>query len=170
MSDDFVVDVKLTGLKNIGPEVLNGPLRQFWGEAAGSLQRDIQTSPLMPRDTGHGINSFSFQVDPATPPMWAEVGSNKKHMRWMNYGTGLLSIDPQSSHKRHWPPAAALDTWARRHGFASGAQVARIIGMRGGLKPRQFVEDGIKRFNGEIGALVEKLRGNIEAAASRREG
>lgn len=81
------------------------------------------------------------------------VGTNVEYAPYMEYGTGRLTDGEGGKGGRHWPPGAALDVWARRHGFASGRIVAEIIGRRGGLKPRQFLR---KAFN--VSLIVSTIR------------
>jgi hypothetical protein len=92
---------------------------------------------------GHDRRSLTSERDQATFPHWARVGSNSKTLRWGEFGTGTKSEDPQSSKKRHWPPASALEPWARAHN-TTGFLVARAIGRRGGLEPRRFLRNAVK--------------------------
>lgn len=93
---------------------------------------------LAPVDTGRLRSSIIPEVTVQSNEVIGVVGSNVEYAPYMELGTGVFGKGG-----RHWPPAAALDVWAERHGFDSGAQVARIIGMRGGLKGREFLQKGI---------------------------
>ena len=86
----------------------------------------------------------------------------------MEFGTGLLSEDPKSRRQRHWPPAAALDLWAKRHGFASGAIVARIIGRRGGLKPRRFLRDAFESNRQRIADELSRIPRDVAEMLARK--
>lgn len=116
---------------------------------------------------GETAQSVTRQVDPAQFPQYANVGSAKKTFRWGEFGTGLLSEDPQSSKKRHWPPAAPLDAWALAHGFKDGAEVAFIIGRRGGLRPRRYLRNAFKESEKRLPAWLKQCSADIQAAASR---
>jgi hypothetical protein len=79
----------------------------------------------------------------------------------MEFGTGKFYDGPGAGKGRHWPPSAALDVWARRHGFESGKVVAVIIGRRGGLKPRRYLRDAwdsnIDRVKGILGKIADDV-------------
>lgn len=111
--------------------------------------------------------SVTREVDPSPLPQYARVGSNKAKFRWGEFGTGLLSEDPASSKKRHWPPAHALDKWAIEHGFDDGAQVARIIGMRGGLKPRRYLRTAFKDSQDQLPGWLKQAAGELQQLASQ---
>ena len=88
--------------------------------------------------------SIEHLIDRAGHPMWAAVGTNEMKLRWGEYGTGLLSEDPDSAHQRHFPPPMALEEWALDHGFPNGYVVAKIIADRGGLEPRHLLRDAAR--------------------------
>jgi len=112
--------------------------------------------------------SLTSERDQSTFPHWARVGSNLQTARWGEFGTGLLSEDPEASRKRHWPPAAALEPWARAHGFGPGGGflVARAIGRRGGLAPRRFLRDAADASEKRIPGWLAQAGRDIEQAAS----
>lgn len=118
-------------------------------------------------DTGETRRSLTSERDAATPPIWARVGSNLKKARWGEYGTGLLSDDPESSHRRYFPPPAALDRWAKKHGFASGWVVANAIYRKGGTEPRHFLRDASEASKAKIPGWLSTMSKEIEAEASR---
>jgi hypothetical protein len=66
--------------------------------------------------------SITSEIDDGTFPRSARVGSNVDQARWAEYGTGLLSEDPESAHQRYFPPAEPLEAWAVAHGFLSGGR------------------------------------------------
>lgn len=68
---------------------------------------------------------------------------------YMELGTGIPAGNP----KVHWPPAAALEVWANRHG-TTGFLVARAIGRRGGLKPRKFLQKAFDQNREKIIELI----------------
>lgn len=157
-------------LKKLGPALIAKPLRDFWTRCGirvqGNARRHANEDA---HDTGHLVNMIQYEVDDRTPPLWAHVGLLHadegsplwKKGRAMEYGTGRKG-DPEVSHKKsHWPPAAALDLWAKRHGFESGAAVARIIGRRGGLEPRSFLRKGFKEALSDIRGYLRTLGSDI---------
>ena len=155
-------------IKKVSPEILKQPMRDFFNKATIVIQNRARTNA--PVDTGTLRNSIQQQVDPSDVPMWGKAGllgaSEGSHLwvygRAMEYGTGRVG-DPAVSHLgEHFPPGAALETWAGRHGFASGWQVAAAIAKRGGLLPRKFLRNAladsvsdIKRFISELGVDIK---------------
>jgi HK97 gp10 family phage protein len=65
------------------------------------------------------------------------VGSNVHYAPFMELGT-----------RPHWPPLAALEGWARRHGTTAYV-VARAIARRG-LKPRHYLRRALESNQGKI--------------------
>ena len=93
-----------------------------------------------PVDLGHlqaSIHADSHDISETETVTF--VGSDLPHADAMERGTGVfIGKEP------HWPPGYALEGWARRHGFPSGAFVARIIGERGGLEPRWYLRTALQ--------------------------
>lgn len=133
---------------------------------------------------GNDRRSLTSERDHAQFPLWARVGSNSKSIRWGEFGTGLLSEDPQSAKRRYFPPPAALDKWAIAHGFhtgsASGATagasaspgtygylVARMIWQQGGTKPRRFLRNAVKDAEPKIAGWLSQAAKAMEVEASR---
>ena len=111
-----------------------------------------------PGDTGRLASSLTHEVRTAGSDLLGIVGSNVMYAPYQEYGTGLLYDGPgKGSGKRHWPPGAALETWARRHGFASGFLVARAIGRRGGLRPKRFLRGAWEQGKGAVIAEMNKI-------------
>lgn len=71
------------------------------------------------------------------------VGSNVKHALFMEKGT-----------RPHFPPTAALRSWARRKGIPAFV-VARAI-SRKGLKPRRFLQNAYDENKEKIFRRFEK--------------
>lgn len=70
-------------------------------------------------DTGRTRASYTPEVRLQGNSVEGVVGSNLKTALWQETGT-----------RPHWPPIAALETWARRHG-TEAFLVARAIARRG---------------------------------------
>ena len=137
----MTVEFTVTGLEGIS---LAG--KAVRDAAKTGMQRAMlltanQAKMKAPVDTGRLRSSITTLVrwEDGDHTLAGYVGSNVDYAPAIEYGTGTQTDGEGGSGKRHWPPGGALDTWARRHGFSSGAAVARIIGMRGGLKPRRFL-------------------------------
>lgn len=149
-------------LGKLTPELMDKPLRDFWQRAAIAVQS--AASERAPVDTGHLRAMMGYEIDSGHPPWSAKIGYNVPEgsplwfkARAMEYGTGRQG-DPEVSHtSRHWPPGPALDVWASRHGFESGFQVARAIGVRGGLAPRKFLRGGLEAARNIIEQARERL-------------
>lgn len=170
MADESGVAVNMEGLQEalskIAPEMYAGPLRQFFTKAAVILQGQARSNAMERwHDTGQTVNSIVYEVDNAAVPQWAKIGllnADEGSPLWYKarageYGTGRMG-DPAVGHAEgHWPPGEALNTWAGRHGFASGGQVAAIIGRRGGILPRRYLRDAMQQKINEINELIGSL-------------
>ena len=99
-----------------------------------------QSKILTPVDTGRLRSSLAHEAHWEGSSLIGAWGTNVAYAPEMEYGTGSQGDSDVPHGGRHWPPGQALDRWAARHGFESGLQVARIIGKRGGLKPRHFLK------------------------------
>lgn len=103
-----------------------------------------------PVDTGRLRASITPEVRGGPDEVVGAVGSNVDYAPYMELGTGTFA-----GKSAHFPPPAALDVWARRHGAPSGFVVARAIFMRGGLKPRRFLQIGFEKNESRIKAKIE---------------
>jgi hypothetical protein len=112
------------------------------------VQREVTVRA--PHDRGGLRSSIATKVFSMFTQVIGIVGTVLFYAPYLEFGTGTQSDGPGGSGKRHWPPGDALNTWAKRHGFDSGAQVARIIGMRGGIKPRRYFRRGFKAAEAEV--------------------
>lgn len=168
------MEVNLIGFDNLDDALKNpkwvtrplGKLFDTWRfEGQRETVKNFKRGPGGWMDTTHTRRTVTSERDDSEWPTWARFGSNDDRARWGEYGTGLLSEDPKSSHRRHWPPAHALDKWALKHGFASGFIVARIIGTRGGLKPRRMFRDANATITPKLGGWLATMAREIEDAA-----
>lgn len=101
-----------------------------------------------PRDTGRLVNSITGEVRQVGKTVQGVVGSNVEYAPYMELGTGTFAGKPA-----HFPPPAALTTWARRHGM-NPYVVARAIYLRGGLRPRHFFKNAFEKNQGAIRDLI----------------
>jgi len=96
-----------------------------------------------PVDTGRLRASILPEVRESQNEVLGVVGSNVLYAPYMELGT-----------RPHWPPIAALEVWARRHGM-SAFLVARAI-SRKGTKPRKFLENAFKNSEASINRRFER--------------
>lgn len=159
----MAIKYRIEGLKEIirrtDPRLLLGPLRDFFKRAAIVVQSSAREKA--PVDTGRLRSSIAYQIDSSEPPLWTKIGTNVKYAPYMEYGTGPFAEGPGAKGGRHWPPGPPLSVWAARHGFSSGYQVARIIGQRGGLRPRRYLRAALKESLAQISGLVRQLGADI---------
>jgi hypothetical protein len=158
-------------------DLIAGPTRYFLNSGGTAIRAKARA--LAPRDRGALRSSMSYLVQSGKVPTWVKIGSNDMVARPMEFGTGLLSIAPDSSHRRHFPPPGALQGWALRHGFTdgpgssiwstAGGKVARAIGIRGGLAPRRFLFTAMEEFKSNpLPTLVQTWGRGIENNWSKR--
>lgn len=153
------------------PDWIWGPQGNLLDRWRFSTQHDavanIKRGPGGWINTGQTRQSLTSERDPSTPPVWALVGSNLLKARWGEYGTGLLSEDPSSSHRRYFPPPKALDAWAKKHGFASGWVVSLAIYRKGGTEPRRFLRNAFDTSKTKLPGWLATMSREIEANAGR---
>lgn len=116
------IDVTVQGLDEItkkadAPEVLGPALRLFFTGVTDELRAAAMART--PVDTAHLQRSHATAVDDAAIPRWGMVGTNVTYAVFVHEGT-----------RPHFPPVAALDGWAKRHGVNPWA-VAQAIARRG---------------------------------------
>lgn len=141
------------------PKILSQPLRRFFDRSGETVKNEIK--PLTPVDRGRLRSSMAHVVDPSNPPMWARIGTNVEYAKPVEFGTGILSDAPDSKRSRYFPPPAALDVWAKRHGLLSGFVAALAIFRRGGTKPKRMMRDGfdksIQRINSHLADAAREI-------------
>ncbi len=151
------IQVTVTGLEPLLKRLDDPQVRQ-------ALHRRMNEATILvanqakinaPVDTGRLRASIHNRVEDVSNGVIGRVGPNVFYGPYMEFGTGTQSDFPGRTGKHHWPPVSALQVWAGRHGFANGFIVARIIGRRGGLKPRRYLRR----------ALQSKLRQALDRLA-----
>jgi hypothetical protein len=161
-----MVNVEIKGLdkllKSANPKILAQPMTKFFNKSAERV-RD-QAKRKAPVDVGRLRSSLAIEVEKKPLPLWAKIGTNVAYAKPVEFGTGLLSDAPDSKHRRYFPPPAALEKWALRHGFQSGYQVARIIWLRGGTKPKRFLRGGMEQSLMAINNFLSTAAKEIGAA------
>ena len=147
---DFKITV--TGDKELqaklrNPEFLRGAVRQFLTKSIILIEGNIKKET--PVDTGRLRASITHKVE----PFRAIVGTNLAYSPHVEFGT-----------RSHWPPLAALQPWARRHGFPAGRQgaflVARAI-ARKGTRARRMFQKGVEESRGQIMQMWRTVGGQI---------
>lgn len=109
--------------------------------------------------------SITSEIDDGPLPRSARVGTNAPEAKPTEYGTGLLSDAPDSKHRRYRPPGAALEPWARSHGFLSGEEVAHIIYKKGGTKPKRYLRNAAEASEKQLPVFVGLMAREIESQA-----
>jgi hypothetical protein len=173
MSQTRITIKGLAGLKRkLTPEMIGEPLRVFFTHSTRRMQERAKRN--VPVDQGDLKHEIKQKVDDARVPGWAWMGVDAPEgsvtflkARAMEFGTGSRG-DPAVSHKAtHFPPGPALDRWAHIHGFESGAQVAKIIGRRGGLEPRRYLRDALKQSMSDIKRFAVNMGNEIQRRFGR---
>ena len=147
--------------RKLSGEIMRQPMRRFFTKAAIAVQSGAKERA--PVDTGRLRSSLTYEVDSAALPLWAKVGTNVTYAPFMEYGTGVLSENPEATKKWHFPAASHLEVWARRHG-TTGFQVAKAIRDRGGLKPRRFLRNGFKTNEDKIKQYLKQAEKEVQEA------
>lgn len=163
------MNVSIRGLDKVvgklGPDLVKVPLENFFKRSAITMQSKAREKT--PVDTGGLRNRLMYEVSTDEAKVGfldaSEGSALFLQARAMEYGTGRMG-DPAVSHNAgHFPPPAALDVWAARHGFASGFIVALAIAKRGGLKARRMLRGGLEDSMSAIRGFADKLGDEIRA-------
>lgn len=136
-------------LKQVTDDLSKGAFVSAMREAADLVTRDAQI--LAPVDTGELRASITPDVRMDGNMIVGVVGTVKTYGPYMEMGTGT-----PAGNAPHYPPPDALEIWAARHGFANGMQVARIIWRRGGLMPRNYLQQAFDDNADEVQAILDR--------------
>ena len=143
-----VMEVNVKGLKEAQKdierklrEMTGGPMVQTMRSATMMIHRDAKLNA--PVDTGRLRASIMPSVVAAEDKIQGIVGSNVKYAPYVELGT-----------RPHWPPIAALETWARSHG-TSAFLVARAIARRG-TKAHKFLQRAFESNQTRIVTMIER--------------
>ena len=126
-----------------------GELLTAFRNATMIILRDVKEGA--PVDTGRGRASITPEVTTEGTSIYGVVGTNVDYMAAHETGTGRTVGRPI-----HWPPGGALQRWAERHGFQSGYQVARIIGLRGGLKALNYFQKAFDKNEPQVRSMISE--------------
>lgn len=161
---ELAVTVTIRGLDKLqkrlsDPEWVQKPAGTFLQQWLEFVKREAAANA--PGGIGRTIQG---ERDSRRFPLWARVFSDHPGAGPLEWGTGLLSEAPDSKHTRHYPPARALEGWARARGLNPYA-VARAIGNRGGLAPRRFFRNAEKAADAQLNAWLAQFAAGIEREA-----
>ena len=132
-------------------DMSGSPMVTAMREATLRVTADAKRPPAMPVDTGRLKASITPEVVTEGKIVRGIVGSNVTYAPYQELGTGTFVGRP-----RHFPPPSALETWAKRHGMGSGYVVARAIFLKGGLRPRRFLQGAIEKNAAKIHELLSR--------------
>ena len=141
-----MITIRVTGVnelvRKLDPDKIDKPLIKFMKLSSVAVQD--RTKALAPVDTGDLAASMTYKVKSAElAEIWPDI----------HYG---IYQDQGTVHTR-MPPPAALEGWARRHGFPNGYVVARAILRRGGLRKQEFMKGGAHAAMGKIKGYARTL-------------
>ncbi|HML23517.1 MAG TPA: HK97 gp10 family phage protein [Aggregatilinea sp.] len=136
-------------LEQVTRDLQGEDMTRAFRESAMLVTRDAKI--LAPVDRGHLKASITPAVRQRDNVIEGVVGSNVAYAPYQETGT-----------RPHWPPLAALETWARRHG-TSAYVVARAIARRG-TKGRRYLQGAFeknrsaiqKRIGRAVNGIVKK--------------
>lgn len=139
-----------------------GPFLRDWRE---DFKREaMDRAPEWKGDIIRGIRSAQ---DTARFPLWARVFNDVPESRWAEYGTGILSEDPDSAKQRYFPSIDGVREWAEDHGY-SAYQVAEGIYRRGGTPPTHYFSLAAEAANASMGIRLGRFGQGIEDQWARR--
>ena len=140
------------------PKLIGEPLRRAFIRTV--VFAEGKTKEGTPVDTGRARNSYAHKVDRSPIPRWATWGSNLSYIRALEDGS-----------KPHFPPLAALQPWAARHGFPPGNVgaflVARAISQRG-TKAHHMLRDAMPPTRAFFRKQLRRAGQDIEKEWRRR--
>lgn len=146
-------DVEVKGLieaqaeaTRIVRDMHGAPMLEAFRDCTLIVLRDAKIAA--PVDTGRLRASITPEVRVEGDDVLGVVGSNVAYAPMMEMGT-----------RPFWPPVAALETWARRHGI-SAFLVARAIARRG-IRARRFLQGAFEKNRERIIARIERAAKEI---------
>lgn len=142
-------------LERVAREVSGPPMVQGIRDATllveGDAKRNLvgyQSPSVGGVDTGRLRASIVPQVESRGKETTGIVDSNVEYAAYLELGT-----------RPHWPPLAALETWARRHG-TTAYYVARAIARRGTIG-KHYLQRAFDANRERIVDLVGNVVGRI---------
>ena len=158
MAEPFSVDVK--GMKETQAKVeqtvrdIRGtPMLNAFRSATLLVQRDAKR--LSPVDSGRLRASIMPEVRTEGNNIMGVVGSKVIYAPYMEFGTGT-----PAGNSPHVPPMSVLGVWAARHGMSTYSVWLAIV-MRGGLRPRRYLQQAFEQNESKIIGLIEDAADRI---------
>lgn len=146
-----IIVVRIEGLERLRAKLnssrVDGPVNRFLDRGAIFVQGAARRKAKV--DTGRLRNSIGVETSGHRE---RRVGPNVEHGPYVETGT-----------KPHFPPPAALDGWAKRHGFSSGYQVAKKIAATG-TQAQPYMRPAAEEGEGFVRTQVAVLAAEVEAA------
>lgn len=140
------IDTAVKAYERIAQDLSGEPMAKGMKTSMLYVTADAKRLALV--DTGRLRSSISPAVEISGQRVLGIVGSNVKYAPFVELGT-----------KPHYPPLAALEKWANRHGI-SAYLVQRGIGQHG-TKARPFLkpafEANIQRIFNLLGETVSRI-------------
>ncbi len=120
---DITVEIKGLAevLAKLDKSLYSGPLRTFWQRAAIAVQgRAREKAPV---DTGRLRASIMYDVDGASPPLYASVGSDVFYAPFQEFGTRFME-------GRHYLQGGADESMSDIQSYveAMGGEIAQAWG------------------------------------------
>lgn len=150
--------IRVDGLERLlakmgGAAIIRDEMRKAFDRAGFIVESEAKR--LVPVDRGRLRASIAHQVDPATFPKHAEVGTNTSYAKAVHDGRprGIM------------PPVSALEGWAKRHRMSAWA-VAKAIEQRG-IPARPFLADALEAKQPAVQAQFDKALERMRNAWGR---
>ena len=130
------------------PDIVAGPVKDFLHKAALTVER--RAKEKAPVDTGRLRASITAEYQRLS----VMIGPSVSYGVFVEYGT-----------RPHWPPLSALQPWARRHGFPTGARGAFLVALaisRRGTRAQPYMAPALEESKSDIDGLLTEMKTGIE--------
>ena len=148
-----MITIQIRGLEQVVGNMDYGvlveePLRRFLLRSALTVESHAKENA--PVDTGRLRASIASRVEQTQ----ATISPSVFYAPYVEFGT-----------RPHWPPMAALQPWAQRHGFPPGSPGAFLIARaisRHGTKPHPYMQPAALQSLSAIQGFAADLATEIE--------
>lgn len=148
-----MIVVRIEGLEQLRGKLTSsradGPVNRFLDRGAIFVQGAARRHAGKSVDTGRLRNSIGVETSGHRE---RRVGPSADYGLYVETGT-----------RPHFPPPAALEGWARRHGFSSGYEVAKKIAATG-TQAQPYMRPAAEEGEGFVKAQVPVLAAEVESA------
>jgi len=147
-----VIAIKIEGLEEVerkfagAGDVVAGEINKGMNRSVQRVLTDVKKGT--PVDTGRLRSSMTGVVEGRGSEIRGIVGTNVSYAPYSEYGT-----------RPHWPPLAALEVWARRHGTTAFV-VARGIARHGTKAYEMFrkgLEENVRWIENEFNEVGKRI-------------